>query len=211
MAGQSETMLRELLQSLHGQTYQDYEVIVSDDSAGMELQAVCGEFESVKYYRNPGPKGACSNLNNAIRHAKFAIIKPMFQDDRFLDPGVLQAVAACSSSWSVCTSAHTSDRADHVPYAADDIYELARGRNSFGSPSAIAWKRNSLEFDTNLQWLFDCDFYARMCMEYGQPAFLPERVLIREWDGMCTRTSAVGAIRTQDLEYIENKFSNLRS
>jgi hypothetical protein len=34
--------------------------------------------------------------------------------------------------------------------------------------------------------------------------------LIREWEGMATRTVATGSVRITELEYIENKFSNLR-
>ena len=224
MSGHGAAMLTELLDSLQLQTYQEYEVIVSDDSEDLSLQEVCGNYDSVKYYRNPGAKGACSNLNNAIRHAKGSIIKPMFQDDQFLDTDALEKISTMKAPWCVLTSAHIGEagaipRADHNPYPNEDIYELARGCNTFGSPSAVAWHRDTKVvqsqnsgqiFDEHLKWLFDVDFYACMCMVHGQPQFIDSKVLIREWDGMATRTIADGGVRIQELAYIESKYSNLR-
>jgi glycosyltransferase involved in cell wall biosynthesis len=214
MGGKGVEMLNDLLNSLWGQSYRNFEVIVSDDSMDSKISDYLIPLKSVKYYRNPSSPGACSNLNNAIYHAKGSIIKPMFQDDQFSDPDCLQKFSIKFASpmvyWCVCTSAHTSDRGDHVPYYSRDTYELARGCNTFGSPSAVAWKRNDLTFDENLKWLFDVDFYARMVQQFGQPEILDTKVLIREWDGMATRTIADGGTRVSELSYIENKFSNLR-
>lgn len=208
MAGRAEEMLKDLLFSIQKQTYKNYEIIVSDD--GEDLQQLCFQFEEVKYYRNTGTKGACSNLNNALAHAKGAIIKPMFQDDMFSDIDCLKKISEMKGDWAVCISEHIGGRAPHIPYESTDIYELARGCNTFGSPSAVAWKRNDLIFDENLKWLFDCDFYARMAQIYGQPEFINTTVLVREWDGMATRTVADGGVRIAELAYIESKFSNLR-
>lgn len=206
MHGRGVEFLDELWFSINQQTYDNYEVIVSDDSTDMVIRDYCVE-HGIDYYRNPGPKGAAHNLNNAISKARGDIIKPMFQDDQFLSPDCLTKVAAMTGKWCVLTSAHLgSDRGDHVPYAPPSVWELARGCNTYGSPSAVAWKRNDLIFDTNLQWLFDCDFYARMLQQYGQPEFIPAKVLIREWDGMATRTNAVGQVRVMELEYIKQKY-----
>lgn len=212
MHGKGVEFLAELVNSIDEQTYVNHEVIISDDSNNDDIQVFCAGLDgNVKYYKNPGPKGACPNLNNAILHAKGAIIKPMFQDDQFLSKDCLVKIQRMAAPWCVLTSAHIgSDRGDHIPYENDDVYELARGRNTFGSPSAVAWKRNNLIFDTNLKWLFDCDFYAAMVQENGQPYFVDAKVLIREWDGMATRTIADGATRVSELSYIESKYQNLR-
>lgn len=226
MHGKGVEFLAELVNSIDEQTYINHEIIVSDDSDNDDIQVFCAGLNSdVKYYKNPGPKGACSNLNNAILHAKGGIIKPMFQDDQFLSKDCLVKIQRMAAPWCVLTSAHIgSDRGDHVPYANEDVYELARGRNTFGSPSAIAWKRagsNMLAFsskeyladklfDENLKWLFDVDLYARFVHAHGQPEFIDAKVLIREWDGMATRTVADGGVRVAELEYIESKYKNLR-
>lgn len=211
MGGRGVEMLGQLLASILKQSYSEYEIIISDDSDDGLICEYCQlEPLFIKYYQNPGGKGACSNLNNAILHAKGSIIKPMFQDDQFLDTDALEKIAATIGKWCVLTSAHTSDRGDHVPYPNEDIYELARGCNTFGSPSAVAWMRNNLAFDENLKWLFDVDFYARMVQQFGQPEFIDSKVLIREWEGMATRTIADGGTRIAELSYIESKYANLR-
>lgn len=216
MHGRGVEFLAELINSIDEQSYTEHEVIISDDSEDDSIQVFCaGRNGNVKYYKNPGAKGAVSNLNNAILHAKGSIIKPMFQDDQFLDKGCLKEVAKMKGQWGVMVSGHLNGdggvpRGDHVPYQTDDIFELARGCNTFGSPSAVAWKRTDITFDENLKWLFDCDFYAQMMLKYGAPEFIPSKVLIREWDGMATRTVADGGVRIAELGYIESKYSNLR-
>lgn len=207
MHGRGVEFLNELWVSICSQTYEDYEVIVSDDSVDNQVRDYCVE-HGIDYYRHTTGHGAAMNLNNAISHAKGDIIKPMFQDDRFLSPDCLTKIAAMTGDWCILTSAHTSDRGDHIPYDPPSVWELARGYNTFGSPSAVAWKRNDITFDTNLQWLFDCDFYARMLQQYGQPEFIPAKVLIREWDGMATRTNAAGQVRVMELEYIKQKYES---
>lgn len=208
MHGRAIEMLNDLWLSICKQDYEDYEVIVSDQSVNNDIQNYCLE-NGITYYRNTGPKGAAYNLNNAISHATGTIIKPMFQDDQFLDTDCLTKVAAMTGKWCVLTSAHLgSDRGDHVPYPAPVPAELATGVNTFGSPSAVAWECNNIAMDTNLQWLFDCDFYARMLIQNGQPEFIPAKVLIREWDGMATRTNAAGQVRVTELEYINQKYDN---
>mgnify|MGYP003402538334 FL=1 len=206
MHGRGVEFLNELWVSICSQTYEDYEVIVSDDSVDNQVRDYCVE-HGIDYYRHTTGHGAAMNLNNAISHATGTIIKPMFQDDQFLDTDCLTKVGAMTGKWCVLTSAHLgSDRGDHVPYPAPPPAELATGVNTFGSPSAVAWKRNNMAMDTNLQWLFDCDFYARMLIQNGQPEFIPAKVLIREWDGMATRTNAAGQVRVMELEYIKQKY-----
>lgn len=209
MHGRGVEFLTDLIVSISKQDYKDYEIIISDDSDNDSIEYWCAA-AGINYHRNPGTKGAAYNLNNAISHAKGDIIKPMFQDDQFLDNDCLTKIAAMEKYWCVCTSAHLgSDRGDHVPYDPPNAYELARGCNTYGSPSAMAYRAGGFQFDTNLQWLFDCDFYARM-LQISKPEYIPAKVLIREWDGMATRTNAMGMVRVTELEYIENKYANLR-
>lgn len=210
MGGLGKQMLAELLDSLQKQTYLQYEVIVSDDSSDTAIQDFCANYDSIKYYRNQGKRGPSPNLNNAISHAKFSIIKPMFLDDRFLDTDCLEKVAQMNANWCVCTSAHTGGRGDHIPWQSEDLYELARGRNSFGCPSAVAWKRNELTFDESLVWLLDVDFYAKLIILAGEPEIINTRVLIREWEGQSSNVACNGQVRVMELEYIESKYVNLR-
>lgn len=181
------------------------EVVVSDDSGIDEFMELCDVY-GYKYVRNTRTKGAAGNLNNAIDHARGHIIKVLFQDDYFEDtPDSLVAM----NHWSFCTSKHNTNRGDHVPYHPPSLKELALGCNTYGSPSAMAFRKTDLRFDENLQWLFDVDFYVRMTQRYGLPDLLPTFVNITEWEGMATNTVCTGDIRVRESNYMKEKYANL--
>ena len=181
------------------------DVIVSDDSGIDDFKELCDVY-GYKYVRNIRTKGAAGNLNNAIDHAKYDIIKVLFQDDYYEDDG---RELLNINHWSFCTSKHNTNRGDHVPYHPPSLKELALGCNTYGSPSAMAFRRTDLRFDENLQWLFDVDFYVRMTQRYGLPDLLPTFVNITEWDGMATNTVCTGDIRVRESNYMKEKYANL--
>ena len=78
MHGRGVEFLNELWVSICSQTYEDYEVIVSDDSVDNQVRDYCVE-HGIDYYRHTTGHGAAMNLNNAISHAKGDIIKPMLE------------------------------------------------------------------------------------------------------------------------------------
>lgn len=211
MNGKGLEFLTELIQSIDEQKYVQHEIIISDDSANDEIEVFCKGLTNIKYFKHHGEKGAAANLNYGISKASGDIIKPMFQDDRFLTPDCLQKFSSFTAGWAVCTSSHTSSRGDHVPYINTDLYELARGCNTYGAPSAIAFRRTEINFDKTLSWLFDVDFYTRLTLDIGCPEIIDCKVLIREWEGSATNSVANGAIRVHELQLMENKFKNLKN
>jgi glycosyltransferase involved in cell wall biosynthesis len=223
MQGRGVEMLRELIASIRMQSFADYEIVVSDDGG---VERLVQEM-SPSWYPNDGhpdsifgarlvkgKPGAAANLNNAIDHARGDIIKPMFQDDQFLEPDTLQKIADVFQDrdlfWLACTSRNVGEsgfRDDtHVPYPHNSLEALRQGENTYGSPSAMAWRRNDLRFDVNLHWLFDCEFYARMAERYGVPAFVDTPIFIRQWSGMATLIVATGEQRIADTNYVIEKY-----
>lgn len=181
--------LPELLESIERQTFCNYEIVTSE-----------------------GVPGAAANLNAAIRLAKGNIIKPMFQDDKFIEPDSLQKIADAMerSEWVACTSRNVGlENYDHVPYIHRTLQALREGENTYGCPSAMAWHRNELKFDEKLHWLFDCEFYARMCETYGTPRFVDTPIYIRQWEGQATRTSADGHQRVLDTNAVIEKYRSI--
>lgn len=233
MHGRGVEMLRELLDSIRMQTFTDYEIVVSDDGG---VERLVQQMHPTMYPNDgrpdsifgarlvKGKSGAAANLNNAIDHARGDIIKPMFQDDMFMEPDTLQKIAdaltltiehqhlsaiVTNHAWCALTSANRGERFisyDHVPYPHRNLEELRKGENTYGGPSAMAWRKNDLRFDENLRWLFDCEFYARMADRYGVPAFVDSKVFVRQWDGMATRTIADGHTRIMEGNYVVEKF-----
>jgi glycosyltransferase involved in cell wall biosynthesis len=207
MAGRGVEMLRELMASIRMQTFTDYEIVVScnDDYlvAAIPIDYIFGVHWAT------GRTGAAANLNNAIDHAKGDIIKPMFQDDKFIEPNSLQKIADAMehAEWIACTSHNKGlENYDHVPYVHKSLQRLREGENTYGCPSAMAWRRNDLRFDENLAWLFDCEFYARMCEKYGTPKFVDTPIFIRQWEGQATRALADGSQRIRDHNYVVEQY-----
>lgn len=206
MHGCGVAMLRELLWSINAQRFKDVEVTVSDSTLNCDFRQECFLF-NVQWVR--GKEGAAANLNNAISHTCGDIIKPMFQDDKFMELDSLQKIANVMehSEWIACTSHNEGlENYDHVPYVHKTLQRLREGENTYGCPSAMAWRRNDLRFDENLKWLFDCEFYARMCEKYGTPRFVDTKIFIRQWEGQATRTSCDGSQRIADANEVVEKY-----
>lgn len=213
MAGVGLQMLAELIISIQVQQNAEYEVIVSDTSGDELMQKLC-RLRGVKYVE--GRFGAPANLNNAINHAKGDIIKPMFQDDRFIERDALQKIQRVfdeGANWIACQSQNGGEegmREDlFKPYPHVSVERLREGENTYGSPSAMAWRTSYLRFDENLPWLFDCEFYGRMAERYGVPSFVETPIFIRQWSGMATHVLATGAQRVLDHNYVVEKYRGL--
>lgn len=76
--------LGEAVESIYGQTYRDFELIVVDDgSPGTAIKEICDKFPGVRYIRQPnaGPSVA---RNRGIREARGALIAFLDDDDMWL-------------------------------------------------------------------------------------------------------------------------------
>ncbi len=204
MKGRGVEMLLELLRSIEMQAYTEYEIIVSDNSIGDNIQQFVTNYAPngyITYVRNWQKDNPASNFNNAINHAKGDIIKPMCQDDYFIDPEALKKIAESCEGWVCCKSS------DHTPYLNENKQRLIEGENTYGSPSAVAWKACDLRFDENLMWLMDCEFYSRLIDKYGQPKLLQDATIgIRHWEGQLTWTEGNSGRRITDLQYVQSKY-----
>lgn len=204
-------MLRELIVSIRMQAFTDYEIVISDADSSRDTIAMLASYGITHV---PGKEGAAANLNNAIDHANGNIIKPMFQDDKFMFPDSLQKItdALESSQWATCTSYNSGiENWEHVPRVHSTLAKLREGENTYGCPSAMAWRRNVSRFDENLKWLFDCEFYARMIQKCGTPTFVDTPIFIRQWDGQATRTLCDGQARILDQNEVIEKYRDRES
>lgn len=205
-------MLRTLLDSVSTQDYLEREIIVSDDSAGSDVEQYCIDYPyNVCYVRNERRGKSSINMNNAINHAQGDIIKPMFGDDYFVESDTLTKMVAALDDhrWAFATSTHSNDRPDFIPSPHRSIKELALGENTYGCPSAAIWKRSDLRFDERLIWLMDVEFYARMSQRYGVPAFVDTKIGIREWDGQQSNTAASGQQRLIETEQVGYMYADV--
>jgi glycosyltransferase involved in cell wall biosynthesis len=80
-------MLPTTLESILGQDFDDFELIVSDDCSADDTPEACRSYEArdkrVRYYRNPEPLGMPGNLNAAIARARGRYIANLHDGDVF--------------------------------------------------------------------------------------------------------------------------------
>ncbi len=184
MNGRGPGFIEQSLNYIARQTYTDLEVVISDHSLNDEIKNICENFKSldINYIKNETDRGSSSaNLNNAIRNAKYDIIKFLMQDEFLYDALLLEEIAKCFSDpevkWVANSCINGPDVDTHL-YTVIPRYnqDIIKGNNTIGSPSCVSIRRTEdLElFNPDLIWLMDCDYYKRLYDRWGEPRILPE-------------------------------------
>lgn len=166
--------LERCLDSVLEQSFQDYEVVVTDNSDDDVLEKVCQTYGMpIRYSKNPR-KGMAQNTNEAIKLAKGEIIKILYMDDKLAHKHALREIVDAMNKdrryWLATACEHTRGEgrySKHIPRYVDDIHT---GHNTIGSPSVIAFRnKDPLLFDEEMTWLLDCDLYKRLYDRNGVP------------------------------------------
>ncbi len=182
--GKGVKYLSDLFDSLEKQTFQNFEIVVSDHSIDDEIYKFCeksGDKFDIKYLRNEDDRGNQSaNINECIKISSGKIIKPLFQDDFLFSEYTLEKILNVfeneNAKWIVSGCNHfyndkTFDR-DFYPKWTDDILF---GNNLLSSPSTIAFLSDFNQlFDKKLIMLMDCEFYYRLFLKNGLPYIINE-------------------------------------
>jgi glycosyltransferase involved in cell wall biosynthesis len=185
MHGKGEAFLRYNIERILAQTFNDYNVIISDHSIGDELKTLVESFNDNRlvYLKNLFGRGSSTaNLNFGVSNADGQIIKPIFQDDYLFATDALDIIHndfLRGYKWVSTGCNHTEDRTlyykDYVPSWNND---MVYGHNTMSSPSCIAYLKScDISWDERLLWLIDCKFYYEMFKKYGLPYF-ENRILI---------------------------------
>jgi len=217
MGGTGLKYLDHSFSKLKEQTINNFEVVISDHSLDDSIKKLCNSWVdqlNIRYYNFKENRGNSSaNLNNSIKLAEGDIIKILFQDDFFYDPNSLKnelnVLLNSNSKWAATSCYHTDDgvkfyRLYHPTYNDNVVY----GDNTISSPSVIMlFKDSFLQFDENLIWLMDCDFYRRMYDNYGVPALgNTPTVVNRNHPKQITRLIANQELRDKEFKYIKEKY-----
>lgn len=187
--------LSRTLESILLQTFQDYELIVTDDSETNIVETLLATFDfdgRLLYYRNTPPLGSPKNWNFGIGKASGTYIKIMHHDDWFASPESLELfVEAIDSTGAaiVFTNAEiryedSQNRTFHAP-GSNKLLKLKREPsklfegNFIGDPSMTMYRRDlSVLFDENMKWLVDVDFYIRILEKNNCFAYIDSFLLV---------------------------------
>lgn len=217
MSGKGVEYLKELFNTICGQTYKNIQIVVSDHSNPLN-DDICNfmkeydflDIPKTKYIRNNNLRGSMgANLNCAVENADGEYIKIMCQDDVFYGPEAIKILMNEPTNFMACGCSHFTDDVTKLHHTHNAVWTdgIATGYNKIGAPSVIFFKRDKdIKFDPELSWLVDCEFYYRMSLKYGPPKCIDKTlVLIREWPGSTTNTMATPQFRQKEVEYVKNK------
>jgi glycosyltransferase involved in cell wall biosynthesis len=171
--------LKKTLDSIVCQTFEDYEVIISDDSTDDQVKELLNNYsisDRLAYFKNEKPLGSPANWNNAIRKASGQFIKILHHDDYFSHKdSLLEFVKIVKEDpqidfvfCSSCVIDLNKNKSYIYKFNKYKIIEIIKNPyllligNLIGAPSVVFFKKSVTEFDINLKWLVDSDFYIRM-------------------------------------------------
>lgn len=219
MHGKGAEFLEHSFKILKTQTFQDFEVVISDHSKNDDIENLCNKWKNdlnIKYYRNYEKIGNSSaNLNNAISKCFGEWIKIIFQDDYLFDDKSLIYHKILIEQHNVqdwiASACESSNDGINVyrPYYPRWNNQLVYGVNTISSPSVICFKNRfdeNLKFDERLIWLMDVEFYHRMEKKYGQPTYLNNITVVnRTWGKQLSHTLSQ-EIKNNEHKLIEHEY-----
>lgn len=153
--------LKEALESLEQQSYQDIEVIISDDRSTDSTLEIVEEFKrrsrfTVKIF-NHDPSGIGANWNNCLNYSQGNYIKFLFQDDILLPDCIEEMVSAMQIN--------------------EEIALVACQRKIIPEDSPEVWQREWISRYSNLQLNLDLPDHEVFFLDrriLGHPEFVKD-------------------------------------
>jgi glycosyltransferase involved in cell wall biosynthesis len=204
--------LKDLIHSIQIQTFQNYEIVISDHSINDDIYEFITTLDNVKYVKNSSSRGnGVHNLNQALIRASGDIIKVMFQDDLMFDRECLEKFDKVfqyeDTKWAVCGCNHTRDGVNFerfkVPFWNDKLLD---GVNTISSPSVLAFINKNIElFDENLIMLMDVEYYYHLGQKYGLPTIIQDCLVTNRCHENQISSMYVGSIE-DEIRYCNEKY-----
>ena len=182
--GKGVSFLKKNIEGILKQTYQNFEIIISDHSITDEIEKYVKTLlhPKIKYIRYKEHIGKPAwNTNNAIHHSSGEFIKLMNQDDYIESSDFLEKAVKLlndGKKWVLSNFKHLNYDTNQfyqymTPAIREDGKHLLEGKNSIGCPSVGLIPKNEL-IDTNVTYMIDCELWYRMFIKYGEPGIVGE-------------------------------------
>ena len=185
--------LKRLLDSILEQSYRHFEVVITDDSPGNEVQALIGVHSLkplIRYFKNETSLGTPENWNESIRRASGEWIKLMHDDDWFRDAeslsGFVRVLKERKTDFYFCTYSNVLPDGKEREIRASGTFlsrlnrnpDILLAANRIGPPSAVLFRNDpEITFDKRFSWLVDFDFYIRYLQKHPPATYIPESLV----------------------------------
>lgn len=216
--GNGVKYLSQNIMILHNQTFKDFEVIISDDSENDKVKQLCdiwSEKLKIKYFKNDRKNftSHSPNVNNGLKNAKGKWIKLLFQDDFLFDNESLQKQFSFIQKnpnvfWFFTKFYHTYDGKNlYNLYNPKWNQNVWSGNNTLGGPSGLTLKNYQVpEFDNELIWLMDCDFYQKMFLKHGEPLICDEITVVNRTSEDQLTSTIPDSIKINEHKIVNKKY-----
>ena len=215
-SGKGVEVLNFSLNQILQQTFQNFELVVSDHSIDDEIENVCKRWSNyfdLKYYRNENDRGSgAANFNNCIKNCNGKIIKLLCADDWLFSKDSLQIIYENFTDdvdFMAVGYYHSRDRRNHYNPHFPQMNDNLKIVNTIGTPSCVAIRKydDMPEFDKNLKYAFDCEFYHQYLSKYNRVKFI-NSILIANyiWDSSITANIDNELIQ-KESQYILDKYA----
>ena len=177
------------------QTYQDYEIVITDDSPRTIVADLVTNYnlpEKIKYFKNTTILGSPENWNESILKASGEYIKILHHDDWLnFDDSLVKYVRLLDENPGA-DFAFSATQAIY-PQGVDWIHEISESQlvelknhplllysnNIVGAPSTTIIRNNpELRFDRNLKWHVDIEYYIRQITRNAKIAYSSELLVV---------------------------------
>jgi len=208
--------IERLLKSIEGQSYRDFEIIITDDSTDERVKMVVDNSPlTIIYEKNTIHDGSTANWNKAINLAKGDYIKIMHHDDWFNGKDSLKELVDLLDSNADAVLAFSgtlqvNGENSYTRFTSPEEAELVSNNwknlflgNTFGAPSSVIHRVGDKRYDTNLKWLVDMEFYMQLLKDGGKFVYT-EKPLIAI--GMSDEQITQGCISNKELNWFEYKY-----
>jgi glycosyltransferase involved in cell wall biosynthesis len=174
--------LKRLLGSIEGQSYKNFEVVITDDSGDDDevhkfISSSNFNF-SITYIKNEQPLGSPKNWLESFKHAKGEWIKIMHDDDYFFSPSSLNGFVNAVDEKVDCVfsgyqSVYDNGIRKNMTISSSRFYNFTKdpfilfSNNIIGPPSVMMFRSSIKEqFDERLKWIVDWEYYIRLAIKY---------------------------------------------
>jgi len=215
--GKGVEYLNHNLNIIKSQTFQNFEIIITDDSQNDDIKNLVEFWKTelnIKYFKNNREnfKSHSKNVNNGLENSNGDWIKILFQDDFLYDENSLMNQVNFiknnpKMNWFFTKFYHTVDGKNlYNLYSPKWNNNVIRGNNTLGGPSGLTIKNIDLpKFDNELMWLMDCDFYQKNYIKYGEPLICNEITVVNR-----TSSDQLTTLIPEELKIKEHNIVNLK-
>ena len=174
--------LAEAINSVLGQTYQNFEIVVVDDGSTDHTRELVSEYTQVRYFYQTN-RGLSASRNAGFRYSKGNFLVFLDSDDRLVPTALATGVhyltlhpeCALVAGRSQDITAGGARLQSFSPFVLDnkDPYHLLLGWNQIWGPASVMYRREHLDsfsslgpFNVSLSPAADYDLYLRIAQKY---------------------------------------------